>query len=95
MPAYVVVTREKTRNQTQLDQYKKLAPASFKEHPVVFRARQGRQEVLEGSAFEEVLILPEYTAVIEFVPLVGKATLILATPALSVPVPKCLLPTSR
>jgi uncharacterized protein (DUF1330 family) len=57
MPAYVVITREKTRNQDQLDQYRELAPASFKEHPVVFRARHGRQEVLEGSAAEEVLIL--------------------------------------
>ena len=62
MPAYVVITREKTRNQAQLDQYKELAPASFKEHPVVFRARHGRREVLEGSGIEEILILefPSY-----------------------------------
>jgi len=62
MPAYVVVTREKTRDQAHLDRYKELAPASFKEHPVVFRARNGRQEVLEGSACEQLLILefPSY-----------------------------------
>jgi uncharacterized protein (DUF1330 family) len=62
MPAYVVITREKTRNQAQLDQYKELAPASFKDHPVVFRARHGRQEVLEGAASENILILefPSY-----------------------------------
>jgi len=57
MPAYIVITREKTRDQTQLNQYKELVPPSFKDHPVVFRARHGRQEVLEGSGAEEILIL--------------------------------------
>ena len=57
MPAYIVITREKTRDQTQLDQYKKLASPSFKDHPVIFRAREGRQEVLEGPTAENILIL--------------------------------------
>src|ERR1700691_5842798 len=62
MPAYVVITREKTRNQAQLDQYKSWRSPIFKKPRVVFRARHCRQEVLEGSAAEEILILefPSY-----------------------------------
>ena len=64
MPAYVVITRERTRNQSQMEQYKKLAPASFQQHPVIFRALHGRHEVLEGPAVEEIIILefPTYDA---------------------------------
>lgn len=64
MPAYVVITREKTRNAAQLDQYKKLAPGSFQNHPTIFRAIHGPFEVLEGSAIEDLIILefPNYDA---------------------------------
>ena len=41
MPAYVVVTREKTRHAAELEQYKQLAPPSFKEHPAIIRAIHG------------------------------------------------------
>jgi uncharacterized protein (DUF1330 family) len=57
MAAYVVVTREKTRNPAQLEQYKRLAPASFQQYPVIFRAIHGRHEVLEGAAIEDIIIL--------------------------------------
>jgi uncharacterized protein (DUF1330 family) len=57
MPAYVVITREKTRNADRLEQYRKLAPASFEQHPVTFRAIHGRHEVLEGPAIEDIIIL--------------------------------------
>ena len=57
MPAYVVVTREKTRNAAELEQYKQLAPPSFKEYPAIVRAIHGRTEVFEGSAAEEIIIL--------------------------------------
>ncbi len=57
MSAYVLVTRERTRNATQMDEYKKLAPASFRQHPAIFRAIHGRHEVLEGPALEEIIIL--------------------------------------
>lgn len=57
MPAYVVVTREKTRDTAELEQYKQLAPPSFKEHPAFIRAIHGRTEVLEGSAVEDTAIL--------------------------------------
>lgn len=64
MSAYVVITREKTRNQSELDQYKRLAPASFEEHPTVFRAYKGRHAVPEGPAIEDIIILefPSYEA---------------------------------
>jgi uncharacterized protein (DUF1330 family) len=62
MPAYIVVTREKTRNTAKLEQYKQQAPASFQQHPAIFRAYKGRCEVLEGSAIEDIVILefPSY-----------------------------------
>jgi uncharacterized protein (DUF1330 family) len=64
MPAYVVITREKTRNSTELEKYRKVAPAAFENHPVIFRAFKGRSEVLEGSAIEDIIILefPNYEA---------------------------------
>jgi uncharacterized protein (DUF1330 family) len=57
MAAYVVITRERTRNAAQMEQYKQLAPASFQQHPAIFRAIHGRHEVLEGPAVEEIIIL--------------------------------------
>lgn len=57
MAAYVVVTRERTRDTARLEQYKELAPASFEQHPATFRAIHGRHEVLEGSAIEDIIIL--------------------------------------
>lgn len=62
MAAYVVVTREKTRSAAQLEQYKRLAPASFQEHPATILALHGRHQVLEGPAIEEIIILkfPSY-----------------------------------
>jgi uncharacterized protein (DUF1330 family) len=64
MPAYAVFIREKTRNAAKLDEYKKLAPASFQKHPVTFLALHGRSEVLEGPQSEEIIILefPTYEA---------------------------------
>ena len=57
MPAYVVITREKTRNSAKLDQYRQMVPPSFAKHPAKFRAIHGRHQVLEGSASEEIVIL--------------------------------------
>jgi uncharacterized protein (DUF1330 family) len=45
------------RNESRLDEYRQLVPASFQKHPAKFRAIHGRQEVLEGSAIEEIVIL--------------------------------------
>jgi uncharacterized protein (DUF1330 family) len=57
MAAYVVFTRERTRNAAQMDQYKLRVPASFQQHPATIRAIHGRHEVLEGPAIEEIIIL--------------------------------------
>ena len=38
MPAYVILTREKTRNEAKLNEYRQLVPASFQKHPAKFRA---------------------------------------------------------
>src|ERR1700691_2001097 len=64
MPASAVVIREKTRNSAKLDEYRKLAPASFEKHPVKFLAIHGRSEVLEGPKSEDIIILefPNYEA---------------------------------
>jgi len=35
-PLYAVFIREKTRNPAKWDEYKKLVPASFQKHPVLF-----------------------------------------------------------
>jgi uncharacterized protein (DUF1330 family) len=62
MSAYIVVTREKTRDAAKLEEYQKLVPASFQKHPAAIRAIHGRNEVLEGPAVEEIIILefPSY-----------------------------------
>ncbi len=64
MPAYAVVIREKTRNPAKLDEYGKLAPATFEKHPAKFLAIHGRSEVLEGPKSEDIIILefPSYEA---------------------------------
>jgi uncharacterized protein (DUF1330 family) len=45
-----------------LEQYKKLVPPSFQQHPATIRALHCRQEVLEGPAIEDIIILefPSY-----------------------------------
>ena len=62
MVTYAVFTREKTRDEENLERYRTLASASFKEHPAKLRAARGRHEVLEGPAIEDIIILefPSY-----------------------------------
>jgi len=64
MPAYAVITRERTRNPAKLEEYRKIAPASFQKHPAKFLAIHGPFEVLEGPNCEDVIILefPSYEA---------------------------------
>jgi uncharacterized protein (DUF1330 family) len=57
MVAYIVFTRERTRDQAELDTYSQKVPASLRGHAVTTRAFYGRQEVLEGAAVEGVVIL--------------------------------------
>ncbi len=62
MPAYVVITREKTLDPAKLEEYKQDAPAVFEKHAVMVLASHGRKEVVEGPPIDEILILefPSY-----------------------------------
>ncbi len=57
MVAYVVFTREKTRNPSELAVYSQRAPAGLAGHRVTQRAVYGRHEVIEGPAIEGMAIL--------------------------------------
>ena len=57
MVAYIVFTRERTRDPGELDTYSQEVSASLTGHDVTTRAYYGRQEVLEGAAVEGVVIL--------------------------------------
>ena len=52
MPAYVVITKTRTRNRSQLDIYAKQAQAFMADHPATYLARFGSCEVKEGAAVE-------------------------------------------
>jgi len=57
MVAYIVFTRERTRDPAELDTYSQKVSTSMTGHPVTARAFYGRQEVLESAAVEGVVIL--------------------------------------
>jgi uncharacterized protein (DUF1330 family) len=57
MVAYVIFTREKTRDPAELEIYRQKAPAGFANHAPMFRAGHGRFKVVEGPDAEDVLIL--------------------------------------
>jgi uncharacterized protein (DUF1330 family) len=57
MPAYVVITKTRTRDQGQLDLYAQMAPAFMAGHAATFLARFGRCEVKEGAAAEGVAVI--------------------------------------
>jgi len=53
----VILTREKTRSESRLNEYRQLVPASFQKHPGKFRAMHGSHRVRKASAIEEIVIL--------------------------------------
>ena len=57
MVAYVIFIKERTRNQSEIDRYKEMAPAALANHPITFRVAHGRKEVLEGTEFEDMMML--------------------------------------
>lgn len=57
MTAYIVFTRESTKDPAELATYSQVAGGTLAGHPVTPRAFYGRQEVLEGAAVEGVAIL--------------------------------------
>ncbi|MBB2206192.1 DUF1330 domain-containing protein [Gluconacetobacter takamatsuzukensis] len=57
MTAYIVFTRESTRDQAELDAYSQAVAPTFEGHPLKVLAAYGAQEVLEGTSPEGVVIL--------------------------------------
>jgi uncharacterized protein (DUF1330 family) len=57
MPAFIVFTKEKTLDQSEMDKYSSSVKQSFTGHPVTFRAAYGRHQVLEGPDIEGAVIL--------------------------------------
>jgi uncharacterized protein (DUF1330 family) len=57
MPAYVVITKTRTRDPNELALYSKQAPAFMAGHAAKFLARFGASEVKEGAGVEGVAII--------------------------------------
>ncbi len=57
MPAYVVITKTRTRNKAELDIYAKSGPAFMAGHSATFLARFGNCETKEGATVEGVAII--------------------------------------
>jgi uncharacterized protein (DUF1330 family) len=57
MAAYIVFTRESTRDASELATYSDKVGDTLTGHPVTVLAAYGRQEVLEGPDVEGVVIL--------------------------------------
>jgi len=57
MAAYIVFTRESTKNAAELATYSEHVGGTLAGHPVSVLAAYGRQEVLEGPRVEGVVIL--------------------------------------
>lgn len=57
MSAYIVFTRESTRDTAELETYSQQVGGALTGHPVSVLAAYGRQEVLEGPEVEGVVIL--------------------------------------
>jgi uncharacterized protein (DUF1330 family) len=57
MAAFVVITKTRTRNKSELDLYAKHAPTFMSGHQATFLARFGACEVKEGAGAESVAII--------------------------------------
>ena len=57
MTAYVVFTREKTLDQSEMDIYRSKAPAARPGHAITALVAYGKYEVLEGDEIEGVVVL--------------------------------------
>ena len=64
MAAYAVFIRETTLNQSELDTYMQMVPATLAGHPIKILAAYGCQEVLEGPDAEGVVIV-EFPSIAE------------------------------
>jgi uncharacterized protein (DUF1330 family) len=57
MPAYILVTREKTRDKNELDAYMEIAKPTFAAYGSKLLVRSGNPVTLEGPAPEAVFLL--------------------------------------
>ena len=57
MAAYIVFTRESTRNASELETYSQKVGPTLAGHPITVLAAYGRHEVLEGPDVEGVVIV--------------------------------------
>lgn len=57
MPAYVILTQERTIDPTELETYARLAPIAGKGHPVKRLAHHGNITLLEGDPIELAVVL--------------------------------------
>ena len=57
MAAYIVFTRESTRNASELETYSQKVGPTLAGHPITVLAAYGHHEVLEGPDVEGVVIL--------------------------------------
>jgi len=57
MPCYIVFTKESVEDQSELDTYQANVGQTFAGHPVKILAAYGRQEVLEGTGPQGVVIV--------------------------------------
>jgi len=57
MPAYMVFTRTRTKNQSEMDIYSRKVGATFPGHDVQVLAAYGPHEVFEGEPHEGIVIL--------------------------------------
>jgi uncharacterized protein (DUF1330 family) len=64
MSAFIIFTRERTRNLSEFETYSKKALAAMAGHAVPLLAVYGRDEVLEGPEVEGVAIL-EFASLVE------------------------------
>lgn len=57
MSAYVIFTRERTTDQSELDTYGTMAPAARAGHDMTARVRYGDFEMLEGDPIEGCVVI--------------------------------------
>jgi uncharacterized protein (DUF1330 family) len=57
MAAYIVFTRDSTRNASELETYSQKVGATLAGHPITVLAAYGRHEAIEGPDVEGVVIL--------------------------------------
>lgn len=57
MPAYMVFTRERMRDETEYEIYKQKNRIAMKGHPIKARVLYGKYEVLEGAEVQGAVIL--------------------------------------